>query len=154
MTEAEAPRWLLALRGSVRSLIVGVIAVLIGVCVLLTAGRTLLRMGSGPGIDMRWNAVGPTGPFATALSLYRTHMGDYPRELRALLVAPREPELAEKWAGPYLEKGTMLLDPWGTPYGYRFPGKFNRDAYDLWSAGPDGRDGTEDDIVNWRTERD
>jgi len=25
----------------------------------------------------------------------------------------------------------------------------NSDSYDLWSKGPDGQDGTDDDVMNW-----
>jgi general secretion pathway protein G len=39
-------------------------------------------------------------------------------------------------------------DPWGHPYIYRFPGVVNTDGHDLFSAGPDAKEGTEDDIGN------
>jgi general secretion pathway protein G len=29
------------------------------------------------------------------------------------------------------------------------PGKHNPDTFDVWSVGPDGQDGTDDDIGNW-----
>jgi general secretion pathway protein G len=43
-------------------------------------------------------------------------------------------------------------DPWGNPFRYRASGDdlHNKDSFDLWSAGPDGKDGTDDDIKNWR----
>ncbi len=46
----------------------------------------------------------------------------------------------------------MLKDPWGNEYQYKNPGEFNEDSYDLYSMGPDGEDGTDDDIGNWRKE--
>ena len=64
--------------------------------------------------------------------------------LAALVTQP--PGLAEgKWQGPYLDK--VPVDPWGKPYIYRFPGSNGTD-YDLYSLGPDGREGG-DDITNW-----
>ena len=42
-----------------------------------------------------------------------------------------------------------MNDPWGNPYVYVCPGTHNTDGYDLHSFGPDGQDGTEDDIDNW-----
>ena len=39
-----------------------------------------------------------------------------------------------------------LIDPWQTPYIYRNPGKKNSAGYDLFSAGVDKKEGTEDDI--------
>ena len=44
------------------------------------------------------------------------------------------------------------LDPWGNEYVYVYPGQQNRNRYDIYSAGPDGIPGTEDDIVNWTTD--
>jgi hypothetical protein len=44
----------------------------------------------------------------------------------------------------------LPIDPWGNPYIYYYPGKHNPTSYDLLSAGPDGKEGTDDDVVNWR----
>jgi general secretion pathway protein G len=51
------------------------------------------------------------------------------------------------WRGPYLKKA-VSADPWGNGYVYEYPGRHNVDGYDLYSLGPDGREGT-DDITNW-----
>ena len=42
-----------------------------------------------------------------------------------------------------------MLDPWGQPYGYRYPPSHNRDFPDIFSRGPDMIAGTADDIGNW-----
>jgi hypothetical protein len=42
-----------------------------------------------------------------------------------------------------------LLDPWGNRFNYAAPGRHNLDRFDVWSLGPDGQDGTADDIGNW-----
>lgn len=52
-----------------------------------------------------------------------------------------------KWRGPYLDK--LPEDPWSYAYVYHFPGRHNTD-YDLLSVGPDGKEGTADDIGNWQ----
>ena len=88
----------------------------------------------------------------TSLTRYRIDLGDYPSTsegLGALLAAPSNK--AERWRGPYAETpgGKLPTDPWGEPYRYRFPGTKNKGGYDLYSAGPDKADGTEDDIGNW-----
>ena len=49
--------------------------------------------------------------------------------------------------GPYFNKQDDLLDPWDNPYLIRVPGEVNYD-FDIFSVGPDGQEGTEDDIVN------
>lgn len=48
-----------------------------------------------------------------------------------------------------LAKPEALNDPWGHPYQYRNPGAHNPQTYDVYSMGPDGQDGTPDDIGNW-----
>jgi general secretion pathway protein G len=84
---------------------------------------------------------------------YRMDMGAYPttaQGLDALLHAPGG-GAAGQWKGPYFEVrgGTRPLDPWGQPYEYRQPGVKNPSGYDLYSAGPDRKAGTDDDIGNW-----
>ena len=83
------------------------------------------------------------------LQQYRMHMGSYPTTeegLNALLEAP-EGDKATRWKGPYADK--LPKDPWGNPYQYLCPGTHNKNSFDLWSMGPDGQDGTADDIGNW-----
>jgi general secretion pathway protein G len=54
----------------------------------------------------------------------------------------------ERWSGPFLVKEAFHNDPWGRPYVYRCPGQHNND-FDLFSVGPDGKEGTGDAINNW-----
>ncbi len=90
--------------------------------------------------------------FSNALDLYKLHMGHYPLSdeggLQQLLEPPDDEAQAKKWAGPYV-KPKDLKDPWGRDYIYVCPGNVNETTYDLSSAGPDGQEGTEDDICNW-----
>ena len=44
-------------------------------------------------------------------------------------------------------------DPWGNDYMYINPGTHNSSRYDLYSLGPDGEDGTDDDIGNWKKDK-
>jgi general secretion pathway protein G len=90
--------------------------------------------------------------FSVALTSYRISMGDYPTTeegLQALFVAPSNK--ADRWRGPYVSESQKypILDPWGEPYQYRYPGSHNKKSYDIWSKGPDHTDGTDDDIGNW-----
>jgi general secretion pathway protein G len=53
-----------------------------------------------------------------------------------------------KWAGPYIAK-EVGPDPWGNPYQYQTGGpRHQSEKPDIWSYGPDGQNGTEDDIYN------
>jgi general secretion pathway protein G len=67
--------------------------------------------------------------------------------LTALVVRPADLSEAN-WGGPYLESFAVSRDPWGNEYQYISPGKDGR-PYDIWSFGPDGMDGTDDDIGHW-----
>ena len=90
-----------------------------------------------------------------ALDLYRLDMLSYPtteQGLNALINPPADSANQIQYrAGGYLKKNS-LLDPWGSPYQYRFPG--DHGAYDLYSLGADkqpGGEGLNADIGNWMT---
>lgn len=86
-----------------------------------------------------------------AIRRFESDNGFYPENeqgLEALVEKPsvgREPKNYAE--GGYLDRA-LPLDPWGGPFKYLAPGVRNRD-FDVWSAGPDGVDGTDDDIGNW-----
>jgi general secretion pathway protein G len=74
-----------------------------------------------------------------ALDGYRDDHGPYPttEEGLAVLLAT-----AERRSGPYLD-ADALIDPWGNPLNYK-----NADnVIAVWSLGPDGESGTDDDIA-------
>ena len=87
------------------------------------------------------------GMIRTPIDLYRLNMNEYPEDLEDLWEEPSDSDEAEKWGQQYMEK--LGNDPWGNPYQYLAEGEKNPDKYDFWSYGPDGEDGTEDDIGNW-----
>jgi general secretion pathway protein G len=86
------------------------------------------------------------GGIKTALGNYEVDIGQYPKSLQDLVVMPGNLS-KDRWHGPYLDN--VPQDPWKNNYIYYFPGKHNQGSYDLLSAGPDGKEGTEDDIGNW-----
>jgi general secretion pathway protein G len=77
------------------------------------------------------------------LDMYEMHMGHYPASLEELM---QKGSQSDSWKGPYLKKAPK--DPWGRDYYYKCPGAHNND-YDLYSAGPNGIEGDNDDINNW-----
>lgn len=84
-----------------------------------------------------------------ALDQYRLDVGKYPSTEQGLVALISRPSNEAKWDGPYLKKG-VPADPWGRPYGYKFPGEHN--DFDLWSFGRDGQPGgtgENEDIINW-----
>jgi general secretion pathway protein G len=86
------------------------------------------------------------GGIKSALGQYEVDNGFYPKSLQDLIVAPGD---AKNWHGPYFDPPKLPVDPWGNPYIYYYPGKHNTSSYDLLSVGPDGKEGTDDDIGNW-----
>ena len=94
------------------------------------------------------------GLFKSPLEMYALDMNGYPtteQGLKALIEAPDDLESPNQWQGPYLDSD-IPKDPWGHEYQYEYPPSRNeRDFPDIWSLGPDGEDGTDDDIGNWPT---
>ena len=90
-----------------------------------------------------------------ALELYKLDNGRYPstdQGLTALIEEPTGDPVPRRWAPGGYAKRDQLSDPWGMPYEYLAPGDMNQRTFDLYSLGPDGIEGGEDenaDIVNW-----
>lgn len=90
------------------------------------------------------------GLFKPGLEVYELKIGDFPttsQGLEALRTAPADLADSSKWVQTL--DTPIPPDPWGNPYQYAYPGKRNTQKYDVWSYGPDGQDGTDDDIGNW-----
>ncbi len=93
------------------------------------------------------------GLFRPALEKYALDMGTFPTTEQGLESLQKKPEDLEEekqaeWSGPYVS--TISKDPWGHPYSYEFPPSHGEgDFPDVWSFGPDGKEGSEDDIVSW-----
>jgi general secretion pathway protein G len=85
-----------------------------------------------------------------AVELYFLDTGNYPDSetgLDALMASPAD---TPGWGGPYLKIKENLVDPWGHPYAYKFPGEHG--AFDLVSFGRDaqpGGEGEDRDLINW-----
>ena len=83
------------------------------------------------------------GTISNALDLYKTEFGRYPDSDDGLSRLVEEKILKEK---------KVPQDPWGNEYVYIYPGSNNEDGFDLYSFGPDGKEGGNDDITNWEDE--
>jgi general secretion pathway protein G len=87
-----------------------------------------------------------------ALNRFEVDMGRFPTStegLRVLLERPGDNNATKSWQGPYLDGNAIPLDQWNNPWNYRQPGQRRPEGFDLWSNGPDGREGGNDDIANW-----
>ena len=82
-----------------------------------------------------------------SLEQYKLDNGNYPtteQGLRALVEKPNTPPVPTRWR-QYLDK--LPKDAWGNDFIYISPGV--QRSFELRSLGPDGREGTEDDIDVW-----
>ncbi len=91
------------------------------------------------------------GNFKLALDRFEISLGRYPTSSEGLRVLVEKPsgDNAKAWEGPYLDGDAVPKDQWETPWNYRHPGQHRPEGYDLWSNGPDQREGGGDDISNW-----
>ncbi len=121
-------------------LVVAIISILAALVIPKIAGKSEQARETAVRADIR-------GGIKSALDQYDVDNGFYPSSLQDLLQQPRN---AKNWHGPYLDPPVLPVDPWQNPYLYMYPGKHNPTGYDLWSAGPDGKSGTDDDIGNWQ----
>ncbi|MFO0790251.1 MAG: type II secretion system major pseudopilin GspG [Pirellulales bacterium] len=126
------------------------IELLLVLAILVVLASMVVTMFSGTQEKaLKDAAKGQVGIFKSAINLYKFHTRNYPSDLSALTTKPSDANVASRWAGPYLDAGKVPLDPWDRDYRFVAPGKHNADSFDVWSVGPDGQDGTDDDIGNW-----
>lgn len=97
-------------------------------------------------------AASQIGSFRAALEHYYLDCDGFPTTEQGLAaLASRPADLADRvtWRGPYVS-GQIAADPWGNPYNYEYPPTHGTDDLpDIWSSGPDGEEGSEDDICSW-----
>jgi general secretion pathway protein G len=85
-----------------------------------------------------------------ALNRFEIDLGRYPSSSEGLTVLVEKPsDGAKAWQGPYLDGDKIPKDQWENAWNYRQPGQHRPEGFDLWSNGPDGREGGDDDIANW-----
>lgn len=87
-----------------------------------------------------------------AMNMYKLRNNRYPtteQGLEALVEETTIEPLPKHFPeGGFIEK--LPVDPWESPYQLVSPGEFSK--IDIFSMGPDGVAGTEDDIGNWDDE--
>jgi general secretion pathway protein G len=124
-------------------LVLVILAVLAGIVVPKFTGRSEQAKVTAAQTDI--------GRLEVAFDAFEIDNGRYPTADEGVEALIERPSDSDTWRGPYLKRG-MPRDPWGNEYVYEYPGRWNENGYDLYSLGPDGQDGTEDDIVNWSEE--
>ena len=89
----------------------------------------------------------------SALEMYKLKSNTFPtteQGLDALVSAPNIDPVPRNYPeGGFIKR--LPEDPWGNPYQLLSPGEMGK--IDIFSMGPDGEVGTEDDIGNWDEEK-
>jgi len=128
-----------------------VVVIILGILAAIVAPNVIGRVGDAQISAAKQDLRG----IESALKLYRLDTFDYPRTehggIQALVSRPADPNLTNRWKGPYLDR--LPKDPWGNEYLYLYPG--NNAEVDIYTLGRDGRPGGEGedaDIGNWELE--
>jgi general secretion pathway protein G len=131
------------------------ILLVVGLLALLASFAIPAFMGQGEKakVDIAKAAIGPNGSISQAIDLFKFNTGQFPEELKDLVTKPSDDQIADKWTGPYLKDASGLIDPWTRDFQYNRDGTHNEGGVDLWSMGPDGIDGNDDDVKNWKDDR-
>jgi general secretion pathway protein G len=130
-------------------------ALLIIVAVMFVLALTsVLRPYGGQGLSRQAKVKATKvqiSNFETALDAFKDAVGRYPTVAEGLDVLVVKPANDPgDWIRPFMKN--VPMDPWGNEYQYVCPGVHNKNSFDLHSFGPDGKPGTDDDIVNWQRE--
>lgn len=122
-----------------------VVLVIIGIIAAMVAPNIL---GSQDTAEKKKAAVDIQN-LESAIAMYRMQAKRFPsteQGLDALVEQPTiEPVPKNYQKGGYIQR--LPEDPWGKPYQYMSPGEMGE--YDIFSTGPDGEPGTDDDIGTW-----
>jgi general secretion pathway protein G len=95
------------------------------------------------------NTKAQVGMLRQCLERYAIDCKIYPSSdqgLGALLSKPSDLDDSVNWDGPYISTDSLPKDPWGHDYKYEL---VDDSTPHIWSMGPDGQDGTDDDIKSW-----
>ena len=120
------------------------IMIVVGIIVILL-GLAISKIGNPTGFAKQTAVRADIQAIGTQLQLYESMNGFYPttdQGLQALVTQPSTDPRPTRWYQLFKQ---APKDPWGNDYVYRCPGQKHSDSYDLYSAGPDRRQDTEDD---------
>lgn len=121
---------------------------LVVMIIIVLMGSAVFYLANNLDIAKEQRVRGDLTSISTQLKLYETLNLMLPTNeqgLKALVERPTTQPIPPRWKQLF-EK--LPVDPWGTPYQYRFPGRKNPRSFDIYSLGPD-RVESADDIGNW-----
>ncbi len=120
-----------------------VVVVILGILAAIVVPRIMDR----PDEARKVKAQQDIRALEAALNLYRLDNYTYPSTDQGLEALAQKPVPdPPRWKeGGYIDR--LPMDPWQHPYQFLSPGSHG--AIDIYSMGPDGQTGTDDDIGNW-----
>lgn len=122
-----------------------VVLTIIGLITALATPRVLQYMASAK-VDA---AEAQIKNLESALELYFIDNGQFPTTEEGINALTSAPDNATGWNGPYIKANGVLLDPWGSPYGYQL--NENGQGFTVTSLGADKTPGGSDlnaDLTN------
>jgi len=114
-----------------------VVLAILGLLIGLVAPAALRQLGSAK----EKIAHQSIERIASVLDIYKLDVGTYPTTDQGLQALVVRPQGTSHWSGPYLQGDKVPPDPWGHPFLYRSPSQRPGRDYDLYSLGPNGREG-------------
>jgi len=126
--------------------------IVIGILIAISGLVLVNVLGASEKADRKL-ALAQIKAFEGALETFRAEVKRWPTEEEGLAVLWSRDAIAdeadkEKWGGPYL-KEPKPKDAWGNDWIFRQPSQLvDGLPFDIVSVGPDGQEGTDDDISN------
>ena len=121
--------------------------IVLGIIAMILGGAIFAMRGIGDAAKLR-QVESDFKSFESALAMYKLNAGSYPSTQQGLMALQNKPSstpVPRRWV-QVMSK--IPNDPWGAPYGYRFPGKKRASEFEMFSKGPDGLEGNDDDLSN------
>ena len=119
--------------------------IVLGIIAMILGGAIFAMRGIGDGAKLTQVRT-DCSSIRSVMDIYKMNAGTYPttqQGLKALVDKPNSAPVPRMWTR-LADK--VFLDPWGSEYLYRFPGKKNANEFEIISRGKDGQEGTADDI--------
>jgi general secretion pathway protein G len=119
--------------------------IVLGIIAMILGGAIFAMRGIGDAAKLK-QVEADFKSLESALQMYKLNAGSYPTSqqgLKSLQEKPTSTPVPRRWV-QVMSK--IPLDPWDSPYNYRFPGRKRVNEFEILSKGPDGMENTPDDL--------
>jgi general secretion pathway protein G len=119
--------------------------IVLGIIAMILGGAIFAMRGIGDAAKLK-QVDADFKSLESALQMYKLNAGSYPTSqqgLKSLQEKPSGTPVPRRWV-QVMSK--VPLDPWDSPYTYRFPGRKRVNEFEILSKGPDGMENTADDL--------